>query len=316
MLSEQDWQTLVDKIKAKACTPFIGAGACAGVLPTGAALAGQLLGAEYARDSKLRARVNAGAAAVDPAGRHVRKVPDPDDLAQVTQFLAVQHEDNAWPKIQIANQWKTIAAPDFTRPDEPHAALADLNLPVYLTTNYDDFMVQALRAKKRDVKQEVCRWTSLVHDQPSSFDDGYQPTPESPVVFHLHGNAELPDSIVVTEDDYLDFMVGISKDLAVAPGQRPMLPPKIRSAITSKSLLFVGYSLNDVNFRVILRGLAGSLQPSSRHLSVAVQLPPNSVEDPEHVQAYLDRYFSWIMNVRIYWGTAQAFATELRTRLA
>ena len=37
-----------------------------------------------------------------------------------------------------------MKSPDFRAPSEPHAVLADLPLPIYMTTNYDDFMVKAL----------------------------------------------------------------------------------------------------------------------------------------------------------------------------
>ena len=37
--------------------------------------------------------------------------------------------------------------------------------------------------------------------------------------------------------------------------------------------MFVGYSLADINFRVLFRGLRGNLAASLKKLSVAVQLP-------------------------------------------
>ena len=62
--------------------------------------------------------------------------------------------------------------------------------------------------------------------------------------------------MVASEDDYLDFLVNVSKDLAISPtgpNQRVMLPLPIRTAVSTTTLLFVGYSLADVNFRVMLR---------------------------------------------------------------
>jgi hypothetical protein len=40
-ISEGDWKRLIEKIKDGRCTPFIGAGACAGVFPLGAEIAAQ-----------------------------------------------------------------------------------------------------------------------------------------------------------------------------------------------------------------------------------------------------------------------------------
>ena len=39
ILSEEDWEILVARIKDGKCTPFLGAGVCAGYLPMGSELA-------------------------------------------------------------------------------------------------------------------------------------------------------------------------------------------------------------------------------------------------------------------------------------
>jgi hypothetical protein len=72
--------------------------------------------------------------------------------------------------------------------------------------------------------------------------------------------------------------------------------------------LFVGYRLSDWDFRVIHRGLVMAGEQSLRRLSVTVQLPRTSP-----AQQYLDRYFG-AMKVRVYWGSASDFMSELRER--
>ena len=287
-LEERDWRLLLRRIKAGKCTPFLGAGACFGVLPLGSHIA-----EKWAED-------------------HHYPLEDCGDLARVAQFLAVEY-DPMFPKEEILEQWfKKVALPDFTEPDEPHGALADLPLPIYMTTNYDDFMVQALESRNKDPKRELCRWNQLVKDRPCIFESepGFMPTVANPVVFHLHGHDKVPESLVLTEDDYLDFLVNISRDQA-------LLPPRIQEALTGASLLFIGYSLADWSFRVLFRGLVTSTEPSLRRISVTVQLPPRSTDAPEsmqqQVQKYLDEYFNRI-DVRVYWGTAREFAAELRRR--
>jgi len=285
-LEERDWNLLLRRIKAGKCTPFLGAGACFGVLPLGCDIAQKW------------------------AQEHQYPLEDCHDLARVAQFLAVQY-DPMFPKEEILEQWfKEVTPPDFTEPDESHGVLADLPLPVYMTTNYDDFMVQALESRHKDPKRELCRWNQLVKDQPSIFDSGFTPTVANPVVFHLHGHDKVPESLVLTEDDYLDFLVNISRDQA-------LLPPRIQEALTGASLLFIGYSLADWDFRVLFRGLVTSTESSLRRISVTVQLPPQSTDAPEptqqRVQKYLDEYFNKI-DMRVYWGTAREFVAELRQR--
>ncbi len=107
--------------------------------------------------------------------------------------------------------------------------------------------------------------------------------------------------MVLTEDDYLDFLVNISSNQSI-------LPHRVQKAIAGSSLIFIGYSLEDWDFRVIFRGLVTSKERSLRRISIAVQLE----EQPE-MQKYLDKYFGDI-GIRVYWGTAREFAAELRQR--
>lgn len=288
-LGDRDWENLMRRIKEKKCTPFIGAGACAGTLP---------LGSDISREW---------------AEEYGYPLYDKGDLARVAQFLAVD-QDDMFPKESIQRQFQDCAPPDFAQPDEPHALLADLNLPIYITTNYDSFMSLALKSRDRDPKRELCRWNRFVElGTPSVFESGYKPSPANPLVYHLHGHYELPQSVVLTEDDYLDFLVHLSSDQA-------LLPPDIRTALAGTSLLFIGYSLSDWNFRVLFRGLISSLGASLGYTSVAVQLAPASADGSEKgqmlAQRYLDSYFEKIqkIKVRVYWGDIHEFTHELRER--
>lgn len=289
-LGDRDWEILLQRIKDKKCTPFIGAGACYGTLP---------LGSEIARKW---------------ADDYSYPLADLGDLSRVAQFLAVDQEDDMFPKEDIQRQFRDIAPPDFSAADEPHGVLADLRLPIYITTNYDSFMFQALDSRQLDPKRELCRWNRFVELEESSvFDSGFKPTPANPVVYHLHGHYELPQSLVLTEDDYLDFLVRLSSD-------QHLPPPVIFRALASTSLLFVGYSLADWNFRVLFRGLISSLGASLGMKSIAVQLVPPTADPSKQGQAraqrYLNKYFDKIqkIKVRVYWGDVREFAQELRER--
>ena len=293
-LKESDWDNLLQRIEEKNCTPFIGAGACARILP---------MGAEIAREW---------------ADKYNYPLIDKGDLARVSQFLAVD-QDPIFPKEQIRRRFAKITPPDFNKPDEPHALLADLNLPIYITTNYDSFLYLALQNRKREPKRELCHWNPLVDlKTPSVFGTEdektyYEPTPANPLVYHLHGHYDVPQSMVLTEDDYLNFMVNFSSD-------QYFLPAPIRAALAGTSLLFIGYSLSDWNFRVLFRGLVGSQAAGLGYTSIAVQLAPPAADNTEKgkldAQRYLDTYFEKIqqVKVRVYWGDIKEFVTELRQR--
>lgn len=284
-LTEKDWDTLLWRIKDGNCTPFLGAGACYGILPLGKDIA-----KKWAEEEKY-------------------PLTDREDLARVAQFLAVDRKDPMFPKEKIKRMFEDSPPPDFDDPDEPHAVLADLPLPVYITTNYGDFMVQALKNRNKDPELKLCKWNKYIKDQTYIIKSrgSFDPSPANPVVFYLHGYLGLPESIVLTEDDYLDFLVNITRN-------QKMLAPRIQRAMTGASLLFIGYRLADWSFRVLFRGLISTLPKSLRRMNVAVQLPPNEPEqDPEEVQNYLSKYFG-NTDVLVYWGTAREFVAELKDR--
>lgn len=288
-LEEKDWELLLGRIKDKECTPFLGAGTCFDVLPLGSKIAN-----EWAQKW------------------HYPLIESCDDLARVSQFLAIEY-DPVFPKEEIRNLLKDVSPPNFKEKNEPHGLLADLKLPIYMTTNYDDFMFQALKDRYSDPKLELCRWnTYLKKNQKSLFDSvsGFDPTPANPLVFHLHGHYLTPLSMVLTEDDYLDFLVGISED-------KDLLPSRILEAWAGTSLLFLGYRLADWDFRVLFRSIVSYLERSIGRAHISVQLVPGedriTKKQKQKAQEYLNNYFNEL-KIKVFWGTCREFADELRTR--
>lgn len=287
-LDDRDWDNLLRRIKDGNCTPFIGPGVSHAILPS---------------DQEI---------AQSWADEHHYPLVDPDNMPRVAQFLAITR-DPAFPAEDIARRWQSLnIRPNFREATEPHTFLAGLPLPLYITTNYDDFMVQALAYRLRKATRELCRWNHYVRDLPSVFDAGStaEISPASPVVYHLFGHAQLPESMVLTEDEYLDFLVNISRDQTI-------IPRRIQKALVNTSLLFIGYELNDWRFRVLFRGLIASLERSLRRTRVAIQLAPqpreNSAITADHVRWYFEDYLGKD-DVRIYWGSSFDFIKELHER--
>ena len=107
---------------------------------------------------------------------------------------------------------------DYNDDSEPLNVLAKLPFPVYITTNYDDLLLSAIAHHGRIGPQtavEICKWNKSLSVQPNLFKRGskFQAHAQTPVVYHLHGHKSFVDSIVLTEDDYLDFLVNMSKNM-------------------------------------------------------------------------------------------------------
>jgi hypothetical protein len=158
----------------------------------------------------------------------------------------------------------------------------------------------------------LCRWNNYLKDSPSVFDPGstVEISPANPVIYHLFGHIQVPESMVLTEDEYLDFLVNISRD-------QNIIPRRIQKALVNTSLLFLGYDLNDWRFRILFRGLIASLERSLRRTRIAVQVEPQPPElvgiTVDHIRWYFEDYLTRD-DVRIYWGSPLDFIKELKER--
>jgi hypothetical protein len=292
--NEHDWDGLVQSIIARRCTPFLGAGACYDVLPLGRELASQL------------------------ANQFNYPFDDRHDLPKVAQFATTTYGPYL-PHYRVAEIFSARLGTD-PRPNELHETLAQLPIPIYLTTNYDDVLARALRTAGRKPVSQICQWQPAI---PGGGTGDHRPTVESPLVFHLHGALDPPESMVLAEDDYVEFM-------CAAMERRDIIPPVIEGAFGFSSFLFLGYSLEDLNFRVLFRKLCTYGRNRFRHVAVQYT-PPRAREDGasgqspeptgrelEHLEAQI-RYLTARHrggNVKVYWGTCEEFAHQLRQRWA
>lgn len=285
-LNEEDWIKLLTAIRLGRCTPFLGAGAS---IP------------------HIRSAVQI---AQDWAAAQKFPFPNGSDLIRVAQYLSVRFGP-MFPKGHM------IAECDVPRPvfqtNSIYDVLSDLDLPIFVTTNYDSLMTYALESKGKQPEREICRWQpDLRNDLQSFLASGYRPTVAKPLVFHFHGHYSHLDSLVLDEDDYLEFLKDVSSN-------QDVIPPQIQSALRRGLVLFLGYSLSDWTIQVVLRTISQYLSRAAQQSHLSVQLVPQLGERPSreqsaHAREYLSRYFGR-QNVSVYWGSCERFAQELRRRL-
>lgn len=187
-------------------------------------------------------------------------------------------------------------------PDDPLEILANLGLPIYLTTSPFSFIEMALANGGRYPRSEMCRWHPGLDKAPSVFNnagwsdnepecehnkrDGvYEPCPHKPLVFHLYGIDEHPDSLVLTEDDYLTFLMAVSQGRGKDQGVDPV-HDVVKGALQRSALLLVGFSLASWSFRALYWGLM-KLMPEAKVYEryCCLQLVPSEKE-----KQYLDSY--------------------------
>ena len=220
--SLEKWPALMRHIQRGRCTPILGPG-----------LAESLLGDRRSIAQRWAETYNF------PMAPH-----DQEDLPQVAQFLAI-NQDHMFPREELIAYLRheimqfypdqlpaafndapldaLISAIEIERrakdPANPFQVLAELPLPIYITTSSSNIMATALAAMDKTPKIELCRWNEDVEQLPSIYDDDptFRPEVSVPLVYHLYGHLQEPTSVVLTEDDYFDFLIGVTSNKEMIP---------------------------------------------------------------------------------------------------
>lgn len=235
------------------------------------------------------------------------KLAEAEPEADQSFLDQVRHEARGLTFSQLAID--RLNSPDFSQePDNSLSILASLDIPLYLTTSYSRFVEAALKAVGKRPRTEVYCWREgLEENIPSEYgtDPYYEPNVQNPLVYHWLGIDEYPDSLVLTEDDYLAFLVNVTQDFGT-----DAIPSSVRNALSSSLLLLLGYDLHAWDLRVLLQGLIKG-RPN-RPRSIALQLLPSQdgIRNTKQFQEYLRRYFGQI-RFDVYWGSPQSFMKAL-----
>ena len=202
---------------------------------------------------------------------------DREDLPQVAQFLAVNQKALAFPQNHLidylrselleryrdelpaevreslhgearaAHLSRLISSIGVQRrqanPTDPFKVLAGLNLPIYITASQSDLITDALREAGKEPRIDFCRWNDAVLDA-EALPPNFRPDAKHPLVYHLFGRLDHPESLVITEDDYFDFLIGMKKN-------SDLIPLVVKRALADTGLMFLGFHLDDWNFRIM-----------------------------------------------------------------
>ncbi|MAU00082.1 MAG: hypothetical protein CL608_23320 [Anaerolineaceae bacterium] len=191
--------------------------------------------------------------------------------------------------------------------EDPLRILARLPIKIYITTSYHDFVEKELQAAGKNPQSRLCYWNGKPDNlQPEHTPDPqYWPSVNTPLVYHLLGMEQYPPSMVLSEDDYLEFLWELASDreslregsMTISSRTRPdsIIPEYLRNAINDSSLLVLGYRLQDWDLKAVLHGLLKADELTYRKgVSTAIHIDLENqqiVKDKEQAETYLRSYF-------------------------
>jgi hypothetical protein len=194
-------------------------------------------------------------------------------------------------------------------PEEPYALLASVPFRMYLNTCPDSLLENALKLACRTPEVAVCEWNDDMRREPSVFDRdaAYRPDQNRPLVYRLFGHLQEPTSLVLTEDDCFDYLIGVTSN-------KDLIPAVVRRALADTALIFLGFRMDDWSFRVLFRSIKSQKGGSrrSRYAHVAVQIDPEEgrIIEVDAARRYFETYFQG-SEIAIYWGSVEDFLREL-----
>jgi hypothetical protein len=309
--SDIPWDAMLTFIKKDNFVPFLGPEITRGLLLSREEIA-NLWVASY-QGFPLDERTDLPAVAQFVETKKGRGVPQEDLVNLLTQDLIEREqvlERERMQSMSLSQVIARIAEGHFDGdPDEPHRILASLPLSTYVTTNYDSFLYEALRWKGRHPRREICSWRGDIADLPADYEDCLVGRPDSPLVLHLYGHDEHTSSMVLTEDQHLDFLRIVSEE-------RDRLPTRLRQKLTQSMLLFLGYDVRRLDCRVLLRGVIASLRRlyAERDRIALLQIDPEI--DPQRAQE-LKVYVQECcreLEIKVFVGKSREFLKALRDK--
>jgi SIR2-like domain len=223
---------------------------------------------------------------------------DRDDLAKVTSYYVESDS-----RTGLVQRLQEVFGRQY-EPGQIHYFLADLQIPLLIvTTNYDDLIEKAFTRRNKpfhlvvhptdskDLAASVL-WWKPESTEPIDYLPAKLPLSlsDTTIIYKMHGSVDrhrkTPDSFVITEEDYVEFLARMTGQSAI--------PARFMLHFHTRRFLFLGYGLRDWNLRVMLKNLKGTLvdRPSDAldgklHASVtdegvrswAIQYEPSRLEE-------------------------------------
>ena len=203
-----------------------------------------------------------------------------EDLARVASYFELVELDRPG----LRDYLRPVFNRDYTlnKLHRTLAAVARHKPLLIITTNYDDMIERAFQTAEPEplpyhlvvtaIEEEVVKYqrpnsTKLETVDPQSLKVSLE---NASIIYKMHGSInrhrsdDEEDHYVITEEDYVSFL------------GRMLIPSMIGALFMTRRFLFLGYSLRDWNFRVMLSRALQAEGETRR--AWAIQQRPNAIE--------------------------------------
>jgi hypothetical protein len=195
--------------------------------------------------------------------------------------------------------------------EDPLRILARLPIKIFITTSFFNTLERALEAEGKKPRTQICFLSSGISTVRREHlpDPDYEPTPENPAVYHFFGLEDYKDTLVLSEDDHMNFLMNAVEEI----NSQDIYPTPLRQALPDSRFLLLGFKLRDWDFRTVFRFIL-KIRPKTikPKPSIAIQLRPNlgKKDFEEKSLNYLEHYFKG-HNFRVKWTSTEKFIYEL-----
>ncbi|MBN1240052.1 MAG: SIR2 family protein [Gammaproteobacteria bacterium] len=155
-----------------------------------------------------------------------------DSLLTLAEYYRLRKGSLAAVCEWISEEWNV--SDDALRESRLHDILVDLDFPLIYTTNFDQLLERAYEVRGRPINKVV------------TVGDLSEIDLSLPTVIKFHGDIDDESSLMLSETDYFRRL-----------GFEAPLDIKLRADALGRTVLFIGYSLTDINIRLMLYRMKG-----------------------------------------------------------
>lgn len=193
-----------------------------------------------------------------------------EDYKYSNPIDAISAYSHEYSRTKMVEKLTSLLLINSVKPGNAHKAFCELQFDIVCTTNFE-FLIE-------DGYKLVNKYCRPIIDEDQLSISGAS---ENIILLKLHGDLHHPKRLVATEEDYDSFL-----------SKYPMLSTYLANLLISRTPLFIGYSLDDADFRQIWQLIKDRLGSLRRQAYVI------KIDCSSHEKARFERRGVKVINIK------------------